>query len=159
MNDINKIIDNLGISRASFCRLCSIPYRTVEDWEAEKSKPRKYVIDLINFRCSKTIYANTQYHVTLSDGKKNFAENIDELKKIFKHEPHEFFGDEFEIADILSKYSDVNGFPYIKTSTWIVKENLVGEYKYTVYDDNNWPIFRSNDLYSSVYVANVQAVK
>lgn len=161
MNEISKIIDKLGISRAKFCRICSIPYRTVEDWVTEKRKPRKYVIDLINFRCSKTIYATTHYYIKLSDSKKGFAENIDELKMILQykaHEPYEHYED-FEVADILSKYSDVNRYPYIKTSTWAVKENLIGEYKYSVYDDNSVLIFRSNDLYSAVYVAHVQAVK
>ena len=58
MNEISKIIEKLGISRADFCKKTKIPYRTVENWEKGRREPPEYVVDLINFYCSKVVYAN-----------------------------------------------------------------------------------------------------
>lgn len=156
MNEISKIIDKLGISRASFCRMCSIPYRTVEDWEFGRRKPRKYVIDLINFRCGKTIYATTHYHVQLNDCESENATTIDELKAIFKEYTINEDLENFDIAKILSKYNDKNKYPYVKQTVWIAKKNLIGEFQYTVYNSDNEVVFRATDIESVIYAAHFQ---
>lgn len=156
MNEISKIIDKLGISRASFCWMCSIPYRTVEDWTAEKRKPRKYVVDLINYRCGKIVYATTHYHVQLNDCESEIATTIDELKDIFKEYTINEDLENFDIAKILSKYNDKNKYPYIKQTVWIAKKNLIGEFQYTVYNSDNEVVFRATDIESVIYAAHFQ---
>lgn len=156
MNEISKIIDKLGISRANFCRMCSIPYRTVEDWVFEKRKPRKYVVDLINYRCGKIVYATTHYHVQLHDCESEIATTVDELKDIFKEYSINEDLENFDITNVLAKYSDENKYPHIKTTVWIAKKNLIGEYKYSVYNSNNELVFRATDMESVICAADMQ---
>lgn len=47
MNDSEKIRNILGISRAEFSRRYDIPIRTLEDWDAGRTNPPKYVISLL----------------------------------------------------------------------------------------------------------------
>lgn len=156
MNEISKIIDKLGISRANFCRMCSIPYRTVEDWEARKRKPKKYIIDLINYRCGKIVYSTTHYHVQLNDCESETATTVDELKDIFKECSINEDLENFDITNILAKYSDENKYPCVRTSVWIARENTIGEYKYTVYNSDNQIVFRATDIESVIYATNSQ---
>ncbi len=39
--------EKTGLSRKEFSDLLEIPYRTVEDWENDKSHPAKYLVKLI----------------------------------------------------------------------------------------------------------------
>lgn len=98
MSEISKIIEKLGISRADFCKKIKIPYRTIENWEKDRRKPPEYVVDLINFYCSKVVYATT--------------------------------------------------------SCRTVVENLVGEYKYTVFDANKTVLGEYNSFQEAIEVAN-----
>lgn len=47
MTESQRIRGILGISRAEFSRRYHIPIRTLEDWDAGKKKPPKYVIELL----------------------------------------------------------------------------------------------------------------
>lgn len=98
MSEISKIIEKLGISRADFCKKIKIPYRTVENWEKDMRKPPDYIVDLINFYCSKVVYATI--------------------------------------------------------SCRTVVENLVGEYKYTVFDANKTVLGEYNSFQEAIEVAN-----
>lgn len=42
-----EIRDLAGMKRVTFCEKYGIPLRTMEDWEAEKSKAPQYVMDLL----------------------------------------------------------------------------------------------------------------
>ena len=41
-----------GLNKTKFAELYNIPYRTLQDWEAGKSKPPAYVLPLLE-RCVK----------------------------------------------------------------------------------------------------------
>lgn len=95
MNEVSKIIKKLGISRAEFCRMCEIPYRTVEDWEKDKRKPPEYVVKLINFYCSKIVYATVscvtvvenvvgECKYTVFDAEKHILGNFDDFQEAKK---------------------------------------------------------------------------
>lgn len=156
MNEINKIIEKLGISRADFCKKTKIPYRTVEDWEKDRRKPPEYVVDLINYRCGKIVYATTHYYIQLNDCESEYAETIKELKDVFKeYDIHEDL-ENFDIAKVLAKYSDKNKYPHIIPKCWIARKNLIGEYKYTVYSSDNEVVFRATDIESVIYAAHIQ---
>lgn len=46
---LKKIRKNLNVSRADFSREYNIPLRTIEDWDAEKSKIPEYTERLIKY--------------------------------------------------------------------------------------------------------------
>ena len=45
--DTREIRDMLGVSRAEFSRRYEIPIRTIEDWDAGKSKPPEWALKLL----------------------------------------------------------------------------------------------------------------
>lgn len=47
MTESQRIREILGISRAEFSRRYHIPIRTLEDWDAGRKKPPKYVMELL----------------------------------------------------------------------------------------------------------------
>ena len=49
---ITEIRSISGLDKAKFARKYNIPYRTIQDWEAGKSKPPAYVLPLLE-RCVK----------------------------------------------------------------------------------------------------------
>lgn len=46
-NPIKDARNRLGLSQAKFAEKFEIPKRTLEDWESGKSKPPKYVLNLL----------------------------------------------------------------------------------------------------------------
>lgn len=46
-NPIKDARNRLGLSQAKFAEKFDIPKRTLEDWETGKSKPPKYVLNLL----------------------------------------------------------------------------------------------------------------
>ena len=46
-NPIKDARNRLGLSQAKFAEKFEIPLRTLEDWESGKSKPSKYVMNLL----------------------------------------------------------------------------------------------------------------
>ena len=47
MNEITKIREKTGMSRAAFCRMYDIPIRTCENWESGVRIPPEYVVKLL----------------------------------------------------------------------------------------------------------------
>lgn len=47
INEVQRLRETLGISRAEFGRRYHIPVRTLEDWEWGKRTPPEYVIELL----------------------------------------------------------------------------------------------------------------
>ena len=45
--NIRTLRDRYHLTRREFSELLKIPYRTVEDWEAERRKPAEYLFPLI----------------------------------------------------------------------------------------------------------------
>ena len=45
--NIRTLRDRYHLTRREFSNLLKIPYRTVEDWEAERRKPAEYLFPLI----------------------------------------------------------------------------------------------------------------
>ena len=42
--------EQMGMNRREFCDYFGIPYRTVQDWEAEKRELPDYVLRLLKYR-------------------------------------------------------------------------------------------------------------
>lgn len=47
MTDSERIRNMLGVSRAEFSRRYDIPIRTLEEWDAGRRVPPKYVVNLL----------------------------------------------------------------------------------------------------------------
>ena len=47
MNEIRAIRDITGMTRTAFAKKYEIPLRTVENWETEKARPPKYLVNLL----------------------------------------------------------------------------------------------------------------
>lgn len=47
---VKELRDQMGMNRSEFCRYFGIPYRTVQDWEAEKRELPDYVLRLMVYR-------------------------------------------------------------------------------------------------------------
>lgn len=45
--EIKEIRENSGLNRSEFSKNYSIPIRTLEDWEAGRRNPPKYVLSLL----------------------------------------------------------------------------------------------------------------
>jgi putative transcriptional regulator len=47
---VKELRESMGMNRAEFCEYFGIPYRTVQDWEAEKRELPDYVLRLMVYR-------------------------------------------------------------------------------------------------------------
>lgn len=53
--NIKEIRKKTGLSQIKFAKLLNIPVRTIEEWEAERRKPKNYIIELIEYKIKKEI--------------------------------------------------------------------------------------------------------
>lgn len=142
-NSITKIIDSLGMDRAEFSRLVGIPYRTLTDWEWEKRKPSSYLVDLLNYRFGKIIYTSTRYVLPRQDAESISSMNIRKIK-IFLNEKN------LSDAKFLTKHDN------IKSYTWFVKKNIIGEYKYSLFNEDMLRILSTDDLEEAIRIVEEQ---
>jgi len=49
---VKELREQMGMNRVEFCEYFGIPYRTVQDWEAEKRELPDYVLRLMWYRAS-----------------------------------------------------------------------------------------------------------
>lgn len=145
-NSITEIIDNLGMDRAEFSRLVGIPYRTLADWEWEKRKPSQYLVDLLNYRFSKVIYTSTKYIFLRKDAESVSNMDIKEIK-IFLNEEN------LSDAKFLMKHRKD-----IILRTWFVKENIIGEYKYSLFNENMFRILSTDSLEEAIRIVEEQFI-
>ena len=48
--EVKNLREQMGMNRREFCEYFEIPYRTVQDWEAEKRELPEYVLKLMVYR-------------------------------------------------------------------------------------------------------------
>ena len=48
--EVKELREQMGMNRREFCDYFEIPYRTVQDWEAEKRELPDYVLRLLKYR-------------------------------------------------------------------------------------------------------------
>lgn len=48
--EVRELREQMGMNRREFCDYYGIPYRTVQDWEAEKRELPEYVLQLLVYR-------------------------------------------------------------------------------------------------------------
>ena len=48
--EVKKLREQMGMNRREFCDYFGIPYRTVQDWEAEKRELPDYLLRLLKYR-------------------------------------------------------------------------------------------------------------
>ena len=48
--EVKELREQMGMNRREFCDYFGIPYRTVQDWEAEKRELPDYVLRLLKYR-------------------------------------------------------------------------------------------------------------
>ncbi len=48
--EIRELREKMGMTRVDFCKYFGIPYRTVQDWEAEKRELPDYVLRLMWYK-------------------------------------------------------------------------------------------------------------
>lgn len=48
--EVKELREQMGMNRREFCDYFGIPYRTVQDWEAEKRELPEYVLRLLIYR-------------------------------------------------------------------------------------------------------------
>lgn len=48
--EVRELREQMGMNRREFCDYYGIPYRTVQDWEAEKRELPEYVLRLLVYR-------------------------------------------------------------------------------------------------------------
>lgn len=48
--EVKELREEMGMNRREFCDYFGIPYRTVQDWEAEKRELPDYVFRLLKYR-------------------------------------------------------------------------------------------------------------
>lgn len=48
--EVKELREEMGMNRREFCDYFGIPYRTVQDWEAEKRELPDYVLRLMVYR-------------------------------------------------------------------------------------------------------------
>ena len=49
-NEVIELREQMGMNRRSFSDYYGIPYRTVQDWEAEKRELPDYLLRLLKYR-------------------------------------------------------------------------------------------------------------
>ena len=47
---VKELREQMGMNRREFSEYCNIPYRTVQDWEAEKRELPEYVLNLMVYK-------------------------------------------------------------------------------------------------------------
>ncbi len=50
--EVKKLRDKMGMNRREFSDYFGIPYRTVQDWEADKRELPEYVLRLMRYKAS-----------------------------------------------------------------------------------------------------------
>ena len=50
--EVKKLREKMGMNRREFCDYFGIPYRTVQDWEAEKRELPDYVLRLMLYKAA-----------------------------------------------------------------------------------------------------------
>ena len=65
---VKELRERMGVNRVQFCEYFGIPYRTVQDWEAEKRELPDYVLRLMWYR------ANVEGKVKLSEQREQLME-------------------------------------------------------------------------------------
>ena len=48
--EVKELREQMGMKRSEFCEYYGIPYRTVQDWEAEKRQLPEYVLNLMRYK-------------------------------------------------------------------------------------------------------------
>lgn len=48
--EVKELREQMGMNRREFCDYFGIPYRTVQDWEAEKRELPDYLLRLLVYR-------------------------------------------------------------------------------------------------------------
>lgn len=48
--EVKELREQMGMNRREFCDYFGIPYRTVQDWEAEKRELPDYLLHLLRYR-------------------------------------------------------------------------------------------------------------
>ena len=48
--EVKELRETMGMNRREFSDYYGIPYRTVQDWEAEKREPPDYLLRLLKYR-------------------------------------------------------------------------------------------------------------
>ena len=48
--EVKELREKMGMNRREFSDYYGIPYRTVQDWEAEKRELPEYLLRLLNYR-------------------------------------------------------------------------------------------------------------
>lgn len=48
--EVKELREQMGMNRREFCDYFGIPYRTVQDWEAEKRELPNYLLRLLKYR-------------------------------------------------------------------------------------------------------------
>ena len=48
--EVKELREKMGMNRREFSDYYGIPYRTVQDWEAEKREPPDYLLRLLKYR-------------------------------------------------------------------------------------------------------------
>lgn len=48
--EIKELREQMGMNRVEFCEYFGIPYRTVQDWEADKRDLPDYVLNLMKYK-------------------------------------------------------------------------------------------------------------
>ncbi len=48
--EVRQLREELGMNRVQFCEYYGIPYRTVQDWEAEKRELPDYLLRLMRYK-------------------------------------------------------------------------------------------------------------
>lgn len=48
--EVKKLREKMGMNRRKFSNYYGIPYRTVQDWEAEKRELPEYLLRLMKYR-------------------------------------------------------------------------------------------------------------
>lgn len=48
--EVKELRERMGMNRREFCDYYGIPYRTVQDWEAEKRELPDYLLRLLAYR-------------------------------------------------------------------------------------------------------------
>lgn len=67
--EVKELREKMGMNRREFSDYYGIPYRTVQDWEAEKRELPDYLLRLLKYR------AEMEYRIERVDKQNGFTEN------------------------------------------------------------------------------------
>lgn len=152
MNSIIELINKLEINKTDFSREAGIPYRTIQDWAIGNRKPTEYLINLLNYRFGKTIYTSAEYRIYGLKKESVTTKKIEEIKSLLKEE-------NLSNADLITKYTNQKNKIRIEYDYWIVKKNLIGDFKYTIYINNGQSAgVNTNNLKDAIQIADQHAL-